>query len=265
MKIAAIQFAPAWLNLQETQTRLNRLFDQVQDADLVVLPELANSGYLFTSKEEAFSLAEPIYKSLFLSFLQMKCIEYSFHVVTGFNELDEDENKIYNSAVLVGPEGVKGCYRKLHLFQDEKQYFEPGNLGLPLFEVDGVKIGMLVCFDWTFPEVWRIMALNGAQLICHPSNLVLPGFAQRVIPAHAIMNRIFIATANRIGTEGELTFTGNSILIDPMGNELARGSKDQEEILWADINPELANDKMMTPRNHSFEDRRIDVYQLEVK
>jgi len=265
MRIANIQFAPALLDLQATIGRLDRLLCKAQKADLVVLPELANSGYNFSSREEAFSVAEPIFKSLFLSFLQMKCIEHSFHVVTGFNELDEEDGKIYNSAVLVGSEGVVGCYRKLHLFQNEKHYFEPGNLGLPLFEVDGMKIGMLVCFDWTFPETWRIMALNGAQLICHPSNLVLPGFAQRVIPAHAIMNRVFIATANRIGIEGELTFTGNSIIVDPKGNELVRGGEGQEEILWADINPELANDKMLTPLNHSFEDRRIDVYQLEEK
>jgi predicted amidohydrolase len=129
------------------------------------------------------------------------------HIVTGFNE---SENRLlYNSAILIGPEGIVGKYRKLHLFMNEKKYFQPGNLGLPVFEVLGIKMGMLVCFDWMFPEVWRIMAMQGAQLICHPSNLVLP-YAQKAVTTHAINNRIFIATANRIGTEGDLTFTGQS-------------------------------------------------------
>ncbi|TKG94818.1 carbon-nitrogen hydrolase [Puteibacter caeruleilacunae] len=260
-KIAIVQFQPALGDVDETMKRLETLLEKSKEADFVVLPELANSGYNFKSKAEALKVAESVSDSSFVSFLQEKCKTYGFHIISGFCE--KENECLYNSAILVGAEGLKGTYRKLHLFWDEKDIFESGDLGLPVFDVDGITIGMLVCFDWTFPEVWRILAQKGAQLIAHPSNLVLPGFAQSVVPGHAIINRVFVATANRIGTEGELTFTGNSIVVNPKGVELVRGSAKEEEVLMVEFDPQMAHDKMITPRNHSLDDRRTDVYQLK--
>lgn len=257
MKLAIIQFAPIFGDVKATLASLTNLLEKVKEADLVVLPELANSGYNFNSKEEAFKLAETISDSVFLGFLQAKCKLYDITIATGFAEKEKDG--LYNSSVLLNADGIIGLYRKLHLFMNEKKIFRQGNLGLPVFEIKGVKIGMLICFDWMFPEVWRKLALKEVDIILHPSNLVLP-YAQSVIPSYALVNRIFIATANRIGTEKELCFTGQSIIASPKGELLAKANKD-EEVLIVDIDPFLARNKMITPMNNAFEDRRTDIYE----
>lgn len=257
MKIALIQFAPVFGDLKSTIESLKDLLFKAREADIVVLPELANSGYHFDSKDQAFSLSETIEESIFLDFIIESCLQYNFTLATGFLEKEGDE--LYNSAVLLDKTGVVGTYRKLHLFMNEKNIFERGNVGLPIFSVGGVKIGMLVCFDWMFPEVWRKLALKGVDLILHPSNLVLP-YAQSVIPSYALVNRVFIATANRFGTEKELSFTGQSVIVNPKGEVLAKADE-LEEILFAEIDPELARNKMITPMNDIFKDRRTDIYE----
>ena len=119
---------------------------------------------------------------------------------------------------------------------------------------------MLICFDWTFPEAWRILALRGADVICHPSNLVLPGLAQRGLPIHALLNRVYVVTANRIGLENDLRFTGMSLVADPQGNVLANASEADTEVSIVEVDLTLARDKQMTPRNHCFHDRRPEEY-----
>ncbi|RUT78493.1 nitrilase-related carbon-nitrogen hydrolase [Ancylomarina longa] len=257
MKIAVIQFAPAFGNLNATIEKLKVLFLQAKGADLIVLPELANSGYNFESKLQAMEFSETAEESIYLEFLQKQCKEYNFVIASGF--LEREAVDLYNSAIIIDTNGIIGKYRKLHLFMKEKLIFKAGNLGLPIFELNGVKIGMLVCFDWMFPEVWRKMALKGVDLILHPSNLVLP-YAQTVIPSYALLNRIFIATANRIGLEKELKFTGQSVIVNTRGEILSRASQ-SESILIADINPLEARNKKITPLNDAFEDRRTDIYE----
>lgn len=256
IKLAIIQFSPTLGDLQSTIQTLTPLLNKAKDADLIVLPELANTGYNFDSKEHAFSLSESISNSFYLNFLQKICEMYNCKIATGFSE--KEGAKLYNSAILLDKNGTIGIYRKLHLFMNEKSIFEPGNLGLPVFEVDGIKIGMLVCFDWMFPETWRKLALNDVDLIVHPSNLVLP-YAQSVIPSYALVNRIFIAMANRIGTEKDLSFTGQSIIVDPTGKILSRAGS-TEEVLLVNIDVTQARNKMITPLNDAFTDRRTDVY-----
>ncbi|MFA9372030.1 MAG: nitrilase-related carbon-nitrogen hydrolase [Labilibaculum antarcticum] len=257
MKIALIQFAPVFGDLKSTIESLKELFYKAREADLVVLPELANTGYNFESREQALAVSETVKESIFLDFITASCLQYNFTLATGFSEKEGD--KLYNSAILLNKTGVIGTYRKLHLFMNEKNIFEKGNLALPVFMLDGVKIGMLVCFDWMFPEVWRKLALQGVDLILHPSNLVLP-YAQSVIPSYALVNRIYIATANRFGTEKELSFTGQSVIVNPKGEVLAKAGR-LEEILFADIDPEFSRNKMITPMNDIFKDRRTDIYE----
>ena len=132
---------------------------------------------------EARNLSEEIGKGPFSIFLEEQCKKHNMHIVSGINE--RVENRLYNSSVLVGPTGITGTYRKLHLFKNEKDFFTPGDLGLPIFRMGSLCIGMLICFDWIFPEAWRVLSLKGADIICHPSNLVLPGFAQQAVPVHA--------------------------------------------------------------------------------
>lgn len=264
MEIAAVQFAPLLGNLEGTINRLARLLPQAARAALVVLPELCNSGYNFQSVEQAWKASEPI-DGPFVQFLTAACRTYGFHVVSGLNE--RAENCLYNSAVLIGPTGYLGRYRKLHLFMNEKDFFQPGDEGLPVFDLalgsESWGVGMLVCFDWLFPEAWRLLALKQADIICHPSNLVLPGLAQRAVPVHAVINRVYVATANRIGTEGNLTFTGMSTIASPQGNVLVQAGEDTEKVLRVDADLALARDKNITPRNHVFSDRRLDVYGAE--
>jgi predicted amidohydrolase len=258
MKLGLIQFAPVLGEVDKTIEKLELQFNNIKQADLIVLPELANSGYNFSSPEQAFELSESLNNSKFLDFIIEKSKKLNSLVVTGFNE--RDGSRIYSSAVMVDPTGVIGNYRKIHLFWNEKDYFSKGDLGLPVFETPVGKVGLLVCFDWIFPEVWRILALKGADIICHPSNLVLH-YAQKVVPSHAIINRIFAITVNRVGKEKDLQFTGKSIVADPGGNVLFMASENNEEVFVMEIDITRAKNKKVTPRNDVFKDRLPDDYQ----
>ncbi|MEJ2733111.1 MAG: nitrilase-related carbon-nitrogen hydrolase [Anaerolineae bacterium] len=258
MKIGFVQFAPVLGDVQATMAKIDQLRTRWDGVDLLVLPELCNSGYNFESSEQAWATSEEIGKSVFLQYLESLCQGHGCHIVSGFNE--RDGHHLYNSAVLVGPHGTVGRYRKLHLFLTEKDHFEPGDAGLPVFDVGPYRVGMLVCFDWLFPEVWRILALKGADVICHPSNLVLPGLAQRAVPIHALTNRLYVVTANRIGTEGNLLFTGMSTIANPKGEVLLQASPTDTEVGLVEADPEMARDKEITARNHIFADRRPEEY-----
>jgi len=260
LKIGFIQFAPVLGDVQATIRKIDGLINQSQITDILVLPELCNSGYNFTSFEEAWETSENIENSIFINYLLSKCKQFNLYIVSGFNERDNKD--LYNSAILIGPKGYIGKYRKLHLFMNEKDYFKPGNISLPVFDIGLCKIGMLVCFDWIFPEVWRIVALKGAEIICHPSNLVLPGLAQKAVPIHALTNRVYTITANRIGTEGDLSFTGLSTIANPNGDILFQASQTEEETVIKDIDIRLARDKIITKKNDLFSDRRPEEYSF---
>lgn len=259
-RIGYLQMSPVLGDMESTIQKIDEIVSQGISADIIVLPELCNSGYNFINYEQAWKASEEIEKSLFIQYLESVSKNNGLFIVSGFNERYRDV--LYNSSILVSPQGYVGRYRKLHLFMNEKDFFMPGNEGLPVFDAGGIKIGMLICFDWIFPEVWRILALKGADIICHPSNLVLPGLAQKAVPIHALTNRIFIVTANRVGSEGNLTFTGMSTVADPWGNVLIQASDTGEESGVAEITPALARNKSVTPRNDIFRDRRPDVYDL---
>ena len=258
MNIAVVQFAPMLGRPGETRERIRALSVDFAGCDLVVLPELANSGYAFVSAEQAWELSEDPGDSLFVKLLSEICRRHRQHIVTGFNE--RHAGALYNSALLVGPDGVEGLYRKLHLFLDEKDIFRPGDVGLPTFEVAGCRLGLLICFDWRFPEVWRALALAGVDVICHPSNLVTQGLAQRATPVHAMVNHVYVATANRVGTEGSFTFTGRSQIVAPSGEILAEADAVEEKICRARLDLSRARDKFVNRRNHLFNDRRPEVY-----
>ncbi|MDH3890738.1 MAG: carbon-nitrogen hydrolase [candidate division Zixibacteria bacterium] len=259
MKIGFAQFCPLLGEPQANLTNVDRLVREGPEADLLVLPELANSGYNFVSKEQAWETSEEVANSVFVESLAELCRKQQMHLVCGVNERDGD--KLFNSSVLVGPEGVVGKYRKMHLFMNEKDIFQPGDSGLPVFDIGLARVGMAICFDWFFPEVWRILALDGADVICHPSNLIIPGLCQRAIPIHALTNHVYIVTANRIGTEDDLTFTGLSTIADPKGELLAQAGADEELVTVVDVDIATARDKTATARNDLFADRRPEEYR----
>ncbi len=265
MKTAIIQSHPAHLDGQITRSRLERQLRSVAQSgvQLVVLPELAGSGYAFPDRETLSAHAEVADGSgVFLGWLWTQCREYGFDIVAGFAEREGD--RFYNSSALIGPEGVIGVYRKIHLFDTEKEVFTPGDLGVPVFERHGVNIAMLICYDWAFPEVWRMAAVAGADVIAHPANLVLP-YCQTATPGHALCNRMWIATANRIGSEqfpngSEVAFTGGSLALNPLAHAEVSGPNDAEWEGVFDIDVELSRNKSVTSRNHLLQDRRENAY-----
>ena len=142
---------------------------------------------------------------------------------------------------------------------NEKDIFQPGDGKLQVTDIGGCKVGMLICFDYLFPEIWRTEAMKGADIICHPSNLITLN-AHRSVPGLSIQNRIFIATANRTGTERGLGFSGQSFVTNPSGEVLAQASADGDEVLPVNLDISLARNKYINPVNHVFNDRRPDIY-----
>ena len=263
MKISALQFAPRLLDKEYNLKKMKQLLS-VLKTDLVVLPELCNSGYVFANKEEVFSVAEEAGKGETYFALSEIASCNNCNIVYGYPELDG--NNLYNSCMLIMPDGRFYNYRKTHLFNREKLFFSPGDTGFQVFTIlNGVKIGMMICFDWQFPEAARTLALLGAQIICHPANLVLP-WCQQAMKTRCLENRVFAVTANRIGTEinaGEtVSFTGQSQILNTRGEVLSSLSVSEERTITVEINPEEANDKAVTERNDAFKDRRPEFYKL---
>lgn len=259
VKVGYCQFAPSFGDLDSTLAGISRLAGSIPDADVIVLPELCNSGYNFSSKEEALKLSEPVGGSRFIRRLEELARKMNTHFVSGFNE--RDGGVLYNSSVLVGPRGFIGSYRKIHLFGNEKDIFKRGDAGITVFDIGLCKIAMLICYDWMFPEVWRIAALKGADVICHPSNLVLPGLAQKAVPVHALINGVYVITANRTGHEGDLTFTGLSTIASPKGEVLHQASSTGDEAFSVEIDAASARNKKVAARNDRFGDRIVDEYK----
>ena len=233
------------------------------DADLVVLPELFSTGYQFASLEEVAELAEDTRTGSTIQGLTRVCQDKKMHIAAGFAE--KDGLAYYNSAVLTGPEGVLGVYRKTHLFYEEKLWFTPGNGPYGVYDIGQARIGLMVCFDWFFPEVARSLALAGAEIICHPANLVLP-YCQAAMVTRCLENRVFAVTANRTGTEQrsgkkELKFTGSSQMVNPLGQILVRASAQDNETRVVEIDPAAAKNKKINDYNELFKDRRADLYR----
>ena len=246
-------------------------FISEQKADLWVLPELFHSGYQFVSKKEVAALAEPVPSGPTVQRLIKAAKENGTYLVAGLAE--KSGAKFYNASLLVGPKGWVGLYRKVHLFYEEKRWFTPGDLPFQVHSIGyrhgggGVrraKVGMMVCFDWIFPESARTLALLGADILCHPSNLVLP-YCPDAMVTRCIENRVFAVTCNRVGIESRnkenLTFIGRSEVVDPRGKILYRASDKEEESHVVEIDPTEARNKSLNRFNHLLKDRREKFYE----
>jgi predicted amidohydrolase len=259
-KIGFFQFEPKF---GEVEMNLAKVLFALQsvDADLIVLPELAFTGYYFQNRRELMSLSEDPKTSLTVEKLTHLCHDRDFFLITGFAEKCAD--KIFNSALLIGPHGVLRTYRKLHLFNTEKEYFDPGDTPLETVDIRDAKIGMMVCFDWAFPEVARVLSLQGADILCHPSNLVLE-LCQQAMVTRCLENAVFAVTANRIGADvrphGKMKFTGQSQVTGPKGEIVYRATTDKEELYTTEIDLSLSRNKFMTGKNDLFRDRRPEFY-----
>ena len=261
MRIGYYQFRPSFGKVRQNVKKVINALQEVK-ADLIVLPELAFTGYHFLNRNELKTLAEDPEKSSTVEALVELCQKNNIHLVTGFAEKNKD--KIFNSALLIGPGGIEHTYRKLHLFNEEKNYFDEGDVPLQVNIVNDVKVGMLVCFDWAFPETMRALTLQGAEVIAHPSNLVL-AFCQEAMITRCLENRVFAITTNRFGSDkrphGELKFTGKSQIVGPGGVLINRAASQREALYVTEIDPAQSQNKNITILNDLIADRRPEYYQ----
>lgn len=260
MRIGFIQMTPAFGDREVNLDQVEKLVGTMK-ADLIVLPEFFATGYLFSDIAEVTALAEPIPGGITTTGLLRISRNSGTALVAGLPE--RDGKHLFNSAVLVTPEGVLHTYRKTHLFDREKLFFSPGDTGFRVWEWRGIRIGIMICFDWYFPESARALALAGAQIIAHPSNLVLPHCPSAMI-TRSLENRIFSVTCNRSGSETRhdmsLKYIGNSRIINPKGIVLGQAGDENTAVVTVEIDPLEADDKRVTSRNDLFSDRRTDLY-----
>ncbi len=262
MRVGYVQYDPVFGDVTRNLDTVVSRLDQA-DCELMVLPELFASGYQFISQEEVHALAEPVPDGPTTRRLVDVARRRRMWIVAGLPE--RTGAACYNSAVVVGPSGFLSCYRKTHLFFEETIFFQPGDTGFQVWDIGPAKIGVMICFDWYYPESARTLALKGADIICHPSNLVLPHCPDSM-PVRCLENRVFAITTNRIGTEARggkdpLTFIGNSEIVTPQGQILHRAPRDQEELTILDINPTEARTKTLTLYNDLLKDRRPSLYE----
>jgi len=262
IKFGFLQTEPLFGQVERNVTRAVELLKNIR-ADLIVLPELFNTGYFFTSREELEELAEDVIEGYSVNTLRKLAVSRGFFIVAGIAE-KAGEN-FFNSSVLIMPGGEIRVYRKAHLFYKEKLVFSKGDTPFSVYDTSIGTIGMMICFDWIYPEVCRTLALKGAVIICHPVNLVLP-HCQGAMKIRALENRVFAVTSNRVGTEtkdGEtLRFTGQSQIVNPLGEVLAQAGPDREECIIVEADLKEASNKKITDYNDLFADRRPELYPL---
>jgi predicted amidohydrolase len=261
MKVGYFQFAPVFGDIKRNLDTVANRVAQVE-CDLLVLPELFSTGYQFVSLDETKALAEDVPGGPTTERLLKLAAEQGMHLVAGLAERAGD--RLYNSAVLVGPAGLIGVYRKTHLFFEENLFFSPGDTGFPVFDIGPARVGLMVCFDWFYPESARTLALKGADIIAHPSNLVLPHCPDSMV-TRCIENRVFAVTCNRTGWEerggkARLTYIGNSEVVTPQGEILKRAKSAQETLTVVEIDPLEARNKKINPYNDLLAGRRPEFY-----
>ena len=270
MKIAICQVSPTIGNLEENRLKLAAAISEAagQGAQIVLLPELSNTGYSFTDKNELDKYAESPEGQTLTSWIQL-AKRFSIGIVGGFAEKGENGN-VYNSAAVVDSSGLRVVYRKAHLWGNEKLYFTPGDGQAPIVDLQGCLVGLMVCYDIEFPEWVRSVCLRGAELICCPVNLPLFTRPEGASPseivryqAQAAFNRVFIATADRARPDRSQEWLGASVVIDPDGFVISKVDLGNEFVQVIDIDPHESRNKKIGETNDVFKDRRVDLYETK--
>nr|MDO8083822.1 nitrilase-related carbon-nitrogen hydrolase [Candidatus Sigynarchaeum springense] len=263
MKIGYIQTDPVFGNKEKNFQQVMEIVDANHvEADLIVLPELFATGYAFTSRLEAHEFGELPGEET-TKFLSRLSRDTGAAIVAGFIEISCD--RAYNAAMLVDGERIVCIYRKIHLFNKEKEWFAPGDEPFAVHVVKGARVGLMICFDWMFPEVARSIALLGADVIAHPANLVMP-YCQKAMVTRCLENRVFAVTANRIGTEmrggDKFTFTGKSQITAYNGDILDTAPEDRVHASFVEIAHLAARNKKINEYNDVILDRRTGFYKI---
>jgi predicted amidohydrolase/alkylhydroperoxidase/carboxymuconolactone decarboxylase family protein YurZ len=278
VKVAVAQVRAAVLDVEENLCRVERVIAEAASggAGLVVLPELVATGYTLdlaglSAAAEGGDGGGPV-----LSAWSRLAREHEVAVIGGF--VERDGLSLYNSVAVIDRGGqVLGTYRKLHLFGDESTVFRPGDRGLPIFVLDGIKVGVLVCYDLRFPEAARLLALRGAELIAAPAAWVTgfdasdEGSGERIgqvagALVQANLNQVYIACSDQCAATDEFRFLGRSLVASPFGKPVVGPlDADSEELALAEVDPEVARDaRERAPGISPREDRRTDVYALRM-
>ncbi|MDR1894540.1 MAG: nitrilase family protein [Spirochaetales bacterium] len=254
-------------NVNKTLAKISEA--AAQGAKLIVLPEMITSGYIFNSMDEVAGMAEEIPQGKTVKAWEAAAREKDVYIVCGI--LEREGDLFYNSAVLVGPRGYIGKFRKMHLWDEDKVWVEPGNLGLPVFSTPIGRIAIIICYDMWFCEMWRIAAMKGADIVCVPTNWLkidtLPEDIQSMAPYMAMVaantNSMFVACADRVGVERGTIFPGKSLIVGPGGIPSAGPASSKEEaILYHQCNMSDTRKYNWTNHNVLFRDRRVDYYDV---
>jgi predicted amidohydrolase len=262
-RIQAHQLAPVIGDLSGNQElALNSIRSSVQaGAQLIVLPELVLTGYMFADPAEVRSVAIPADDSLLMDW---GISGDGALVIGGFAELGAD-GLVYNSVAVVGPEGVLAIYRKLHLWDKEKLVFTPGDEAPPIVDTDLGRIAVMICYDLEFPELTRAVALAGADIIVAPTNWPLMDRPAGEHPAEVVIsmaaarvNHLAVVCCDRAGTERGQEWTSGTSIISENGWVVA--IPDGAGVATADLDLALARDKTLTPLCDAFGDRRPEIY-----
>ena len=274
VRVAVVQFDPQ-VGTHNIQTNLQNGLDLAREAamngaNLIVLPELANTGYLFANRRDAFNHAEAVPEGPSTQAWIDFAAQHQVYLVAGLAE--QDAMQLFDTAVLLGPGGFIGKYRKAHLWNKEKLWFTPGDLGFPVFETPIGRIGLLICWDIWFPEVPRLLSQQGADIICSLNNWVWtpPPFfddagkcmASYLTMTAAHVNNVFIAAADRIGKEQDARYLGCSLIAGTNGWPIgAVAPADEQIILYADVDLSTARSApIWNTLNDLQRDRRTDIY-----
>lgn len=270
LRVACIQMEPRFGDKAANLATAARLIAEAagKGAELIVLPELCNTGYVFASRAEAFSLAEAVPGGPTCRAWIELARRLHVTLVAGITE--RDGNVLYNAAAVVGPEGYIGTYRKLHLWGEEQLFFEPGNLGLPVWRLPFGRLAVAICYDQWFPEIYRMAALDGADIVAMPTNWVpmpdqpedQPVMANLLAMAGAHANGLCVAAADRVGVERGQPFLGRSLIVHASGWIAAGPARaDGAEILIADLDLSAARrGRNLNTFNHVLRDRRPALY-----
>lgn len=259
MRVGYIQTAPVFGDKEKNFENINNLVSKIK-ADVIVLPELFATGYTFTSKRETHELAENT-EGRTSTFMKKLAKKTNSIIIGGYAE--KNNQKLYNSAMIVSKNRIIGNYRKIHLYFKEKLWFSPGDLPLEVYKFKDFNIGVMICFDWFFPETMRSLALLGADIIAHPSNLVLP-FCQKAMITRCLENKVFAITSNRVGGEkrgnDNFEFTGKSQITSYNGEILSSAPEKKPFVDVIEVELNNVRDKSINKYNHIFKDRRADLY-----
>jgi predicted amidohydrolase len=258
MKVAAVQMD---VKILENQRNLAKVLDHLEraaqdGAKLVVFPECALSGYCFTSREEALPATETI-PGPSTEKLAAAAKRLGASAVVGMMERAGDN--LFNVAVVVTPEGVAGVHRKIHLpYLGIDRFDGLGDVPFSVFQAGPAKIGVNICYDCSFPESGRVLKLNGAQILAIPTNWPVGSDTWAHIPkVRAIENHMYVIAADRVGEERGFRFAGHSQIIDVTGAVLVEAGETKETILYADVEPALADENRVVRMPGEWEYDRI--------